>query len=160
MARAVSSPPQPRTGYSALRRGRVSESRQVYLITTVLRDRARVFADPLAAQCAATCFNDARVIGVSRLLAWVLMPDHAHLLLELGDEELSTCVARIKSATARRINARLYTNGPVWQCGFHDHALRPEEHLETVARYVINNPVRASLVQRVEEYPWWNSIWR
>jgi len=47
----------------------------------------------------------------------------------------------------------------VWQDGFHDHALRREEDLKEVARYIIANPVRAGLVTRVGDYPLWDACW-
>jgi len=47
----------------------------------------------------------------------------------------------------------------VWQPGFHDHALRKEEDVRAVARYVVANPLRAGLVQRIGDYPHWNAIW-
>jgi len=48
---------------------------------------------------------------------------------------------------------------PVWQRGFHDHAVRREEDLQALARYVVANPVRAGLVQRTGLYPHWDAIW-
>ena len=42
---------------------------------------------------------------------------------------------------------------------FHDHALRANEDLRQAARYVIANPIRAGLVRRVGDYPFWNAIW-
>ena len=46
-----------------------------------------------------------------------------------------------------------------WQSGFHDHALRTEEDVRNVARYVIANPQRAGLVEHVSDYPWWDARW-
>jgi REP element-mobilizing transposase RayT len=48
---------------------------------------------------------------------------------------------------------------PVWQNGFHDHALRQEEDLAEVARYIVANPLRAGLVERLGDYPHWHAIW-
>ena len=51
---------------------------------------------------------------------------------------------------------------PVWQKGYHDHGLRDDEDYGARVRYVLQNPLRAGLVQRVEDYPyvilpdWWN----
>ena len=47
----------------------------------------------------------------------------------------------------------------LWQTGFHDHALRREEDLAATARYLIANPLRAGLVQRVGDYPFWDAVW-
>jgi putative transposase len=148
-------------GSNALRRGRVSLQSQVYLLTTTVRRRQRVFEHAAAATSACACFDNERLLGTNRMLAWVLMPDHLHFLLELGhDEDLEQCVSRLKSASARQANMCLGRSGALWSAGFHDHALRREETVPVVARYVIENPVRAGLVERVEDYPYWNSIWR
>jgi hypothetical protein len=49
--------------------------------------------------------------------------------------------------------------GPVWQPGYHDHALRREEDLVTVSRYLVANPLRAGLVAYIGNYPLWDAIW-
>ena len=48
---------------------------------------------------------------------------------------------------------------PVWQRGFYDHAIRREENLRNVARYIVANPLRAGLVQQIGDYPLWDAIW-
>jgi len=42
---------------------------------------------------------------------------------------------------------------------FHYHALRNEESIKAAARYIIANPLRAGLVQRIEDYPLWDALW-
>jgi hypothetical protein len=48
---------------------------------------------------------------------------------------------------------------PVWQRGYHDHAVRREEDIKSLARYVIANPVRAGLTHSVGSYPHWDAAW-
>lgn len=48
---------------------------------------------------------------------------------------------------------------PLWQDGYHDHALRKEEDLQQVARYIVANPLRAKLVADIGDYPLWDAIW-
>ena len=94
------------------------------------------------------------------MLAWVLMPDHAHWLIELSEHDtLGAVVNRIKSASARHANRVLGRVGPLWSAAFHDHALRAEDDLPDIARYVVANPLRAGLVKRLDDYPFWNAIW-
>ncbi|MOA38930.1 Transposase IS200 like protein [compost metagenome] len=94
------------------------------------------------------------------MLAWVLMPDHVHWVLRLGiGEQLASSVGRLKSASSRRVNACQGRQGPLWAGAFHDHALRREDDLRAIARYVVANPLRAGLVRRVGDYPFWNAIW-
>ncbi|OGT03375.1 MAG: transposase [Gallionellales bacterium RIFCSPLOWO2_12_FULL_59_22] len=147
-------------GHSALRKGRVSIANGVYLVTTTTLDRQKLFADFGAGCAASLCFEDARLLGDANMLAWVLMPDHAHWLLQLGEQdELSTVVNRLKSASSRHINRALGKTGTVWAKAFHDHGLRSEDDLQAVARYVVANPLRAGLVARIGDYPFWNAVW-
>lgn len=148
------------SGHRALRRGRVSLPGYVYLVTAATRDRHPVFRDFVAGCAAARSFMDPRVLGDASPLAWVLMPDHAHWLIRLGDgDDLAVVVKRLKSVSARNVNRSLHRNGPLWAPAFHDHALRGDEDLRHSARYVIANPVRAGLVEHVGSYPFWDAIW-
>lgn len=94
------------------------------------------------------------------MLAWVLMPDHAHWLLQLGEVEgLKALVSRRKGASACQVNAALGRRGAVWQKGFYDRALRCDEDMQVVARYIIANPLRSGLVERIGDYPYWDAVW-
>jgi REP element-mobilizing transposase RayT len=140
-----------------LRKGRRSISNQVYLITTTTARREPFFADWRSGRLVVATL---RSEGRARTLSFVVMPDHLHWLMELGEgADLSGVVQGLKSVSSRRINASLGSRGSVWQPGFHDHALRSEEDLVGVARYVVANPVRAGLVRSVREYPLWDAIW-
>lgn len=48
---------------------------------------------------------------------------------------------------------------PVWARAFHDHAVRRDEDLTALARYVVANPVRAGLAEDVLGYSWWDAEW-
>ncbi|MGH8148110.1 MAG: REP-associated tyrosine transposase [Rhodanobacteraceae bacterium] len=143
-----------------MRRGRVSLPHHCYLVTAATMDRQGFFCDFIAGCAAARCFEDPRILAGTSMLSWVLMPDHAHWLLQLGEGgNLSATVNQIKSASARCVNRVLGRSGPLWERAFHDHTLRAEDDLSSTARYVIANPVRAGLVRKVGDYPFWNAIW-
>lgn len=150
----------PTKGYRALRKGRVSISGQLYLITFVTRGRQPIFRDfRLASVAACTLESDAFWLS-SNVFCWVLMPDHWHGLVQLDDGRiLSRCVNRAKTASALRVNKVRGTKGPVWQPGFHDHAVRRHEDLKQLARYVVANPLRAGLVSDIRQYPFWDAVW-
>ncbi|QMV64557.1 transposase [Pseudomonas berkeleyensis] len=143
----------------ALRRGRYSESGRVYLLTAVLHGREALLQDFALGRLLVAELREAHEIGLVHSLAWVVMPDHLHWLVQLERTTLDELMRRIKGRSARRINQRLSRYGPLWQHGFHDRALRQEEDLRAVARYVIANPVRAGLVKRVADYPLWDAVW-
>jgi putative transposase len=156
------SPPLPpeRPGHRALRRGRVSLANHAYLVTSATIGRQCFFADFHAGCAAARYFEKSALLGDARMLAWVLMPDHAHWLVQLGEHDpLCLVVNRIKSGSARFANRVLARKGALWEPAYHDHGLRREEDLRGVARYMIANPLRAGLVRRLGDYPFWNAIW-
>ena len=136
-----------------LRKGRYSGTGQIYLVTTATHDRAPVFSQLAAARLLINTIREDAKRGSHTTLAFVVMPDHLHWLLHLHQASLPTLVGRVKSITARRLGGR------IWQSSFHDRALRHEEDLVTLARYVVANPLRAGLVERIGDYPHWDSIW-
>jgi REP element-mobilizing transposase RayT len=147
-------------GYAALRKGRISLGNTAYLITATTENREPFFTHFPAACSAAWCFEDSSLLSASHMLAWVLMPDHTHWLLQLGGKDtLGEVIGRLKSASSRRANRVLGRTGPLWSKAFHDHALREEEDLQAVARYIVANPLRAGLVSRIGDYPFWNAVW-
>lgn len=119
-----------------------------------------MFADFDCACLAAQAMADKRHWLGAEILCWVLMPDHWHGIIELpGNINLSRCVNRVKSESAYRCNRIMARRGRLWQKAFHDHALRAEEDLKRIARYVVANPVRAGLVRSVHHYPFWDAVW-
>ncbi|KJK02019.1 transposase [Pseudomonas sp. 21] len=147
-------------GRVALRKGRVALPHAIYLITTTTLRRQPIFTHFAAGCAAARCFEDRALLHGCSMLAWVLMPDHAHWLLQLGTEpNLEATVNRLKSASARLANRATGRRGALWTAGFHDRALRHEDDLRKAARYLVANPLRAGLATRVGDYPFWNAIW-
>jgi len=152
--------PDYKPGHAALRKGRVSIPNGIYLVTATTIECAKIFENFNAACAAARCFEDRAVLKDAAMLAWVLMPDHAHWLIELSEHDvLGTVVNRIKSASARHANRVLDREGALWSAAYHDHALRAEDDLPDTARYVVANPLRAGLVKSLGDYPFWNAIW-
>jgi putative transposase len=146
-------------GHQALRRGRCSLRGQVYLVTFATRDRVPVFAAAGVACVAAPLIADSVSVTDARVLAWVLMPDHWHGMVELGDTTLACAVRRMKGASARRLRLAFPHLGPVWAPAYHERALRRDEDLLAAARYVVANPVRGGLVRSVRDYPFWDAVW-
>ena len=89
------------------------------------------------------------------LHAFVLMPDHFHVLLTPGVKiTLERVVQYIKGGSARRIREKLNYRFPVWQRGFIDHCVRDAQDYEAHLRYIEQNPVKRRLVSFVGEYVW------
>ena len=66
---------------------------------------------------------------------------------------------RVKSRSAIAVNRATLGESALWQRGYHDHALRKDEDIKDVARYIVANPVRAGLVARVGDYSLWDTVW-
>jgi REP element-mobilizing transposase RayT len=90
-----------------------------------------------------------------RLYGYCLMPDHLHVLLSPAGScvPLSRWLREFKSFTTNRYTKS--TRQPVlWQRSAHDHVCRKAETAETVLRYIVENPVRAGLVKRWQDWLW------
>lgn len=148
------------SGHRALRRGRVSIPGQTYLVTFTTHQRAQIFKERRNAVLMARSLHELKIWRDTELLAWTLMPDHLHLLITLSHAEtLQGVVQKVKSNTARELKSSDLSLGQVWASAFHDRALRQDEHIRDVARYMVLNPVRAGLVARVGDYSYWNAVW-
>jgi REP element-mobilizing transposase RayT len=147
--------------YDDLRKGRYSEQQRAYFVTTVLAKRERrYFADFFCARCVVAEMRALHDDEAVCSLAWVIMPDHVHWLFQLGEYmDLSAAIKRFKACSARRVNGYLHRQGALWQKSFYDHALRKDEDVRGVARYIVSNPLRAGLVKHVGDYPLWDAIW-
>ncbi|MFJ4197560.1 REP-associated tyrosine transposase [Pseudomonas sp. NPDC089534] len=142
-----------------LRTGRYAEPNRIYLLTANTLDREPVFADFALGRLVVQQFRRAQKIGAASSLAWVVMPDHFHWLVELENCSLRRLMRETKSLATREVNLSSGRNGSLWQQGYHDRALRREEDLVKVARYVVANPLRARLVEKLGDYPLWDAIW-
>jgi REP element-mobilizing transposase RayT len=157
-------PRNPYTGsimsYDNLRTGRCSIAGQFYMVTIVTAGRHPWFVDFSLARCVIAEMRHAHAGGLIDSLAWVLMPDHLHWLFQLGDAgSLARVMQSFKGRSARAINLLDARQRTIWQRGYHDHALRADEDVRGVARYLAANPVRAGLVEQVGEYSHWDAVW-
>ena len=93
-----------------------------------------------------------------RLLAWVVMPNHVHALIEtLPGFALSDVVQSWKSFTAKKANRVLMRTGRFWMEDYFDRYVRDEIHLSAAISYIERNPVDAGLVRRAQEWSWSSS---
>lgn len=142
-----------------LRTGRYPEPGRSYLLTTVVQDRNPLFSDWRLGRLLVQELRRAEDESLVVSLAWVVMPDHLHWLIELIDGSLETLMRRVKSRSTLAINAANGRSGQLWQRGYHDHAVRREEDFKALARYVVANPLRVGLVGHIGDYPLWDAIW-
>jgi putative transposase len=94
------------------------------------------------------------------VLAYCVMPDHVHLLVSgtSHDADLRRFAKRAKQSSGQ-IHRRRFSEA-LWQEGYYDHVVRPEEDLSGIARYIIENPLHAGLVDSPLDYPFVGSdLW-
>jgi REP element-mobilizing transposase RayT len=129
-----------------LRKGRVSSAGLMYSITIVTRNGIPVFSELRVARALIQVLREHQELNRAQTHAFVVMPDHLHWLMQLsGSQDLSSVVRSVKAINSRRIGMA------VWQKGYYDHAVRYDEDLRVIVRYIIANPVRAGLVESVGE---------
>ena len=146
-------------GHRSLRLGRFSQENGIYLITSRTWQRSQVFAEWPLAHAAIQAFTHKETLKDAQLLCWVLMPDHVHWLIQLGHErDLSSLIGTMKSSSARAVRKAGYKKYG-WRSGYYDRAIRCEEQIKTAARYIVANPLRANLVDRVGNYPFWDAVY-
>jgi REP element-mobilizing transposase RayT len=126
---------------------------QRYFLTTCTAFRRQLFVDPpLVAAVVEQMMHNAERFEFA-VLAYVLMPDHVHVLVEADSErsDFPAFVKRFKQTTG--FAYRRDTGQPLWQHGYHERVLRNDEATETVVRYILENPIRARLSAELGEYP-------
>ncbi|MBT2340504.1 MULTISPECIES: REP-associated tyrosine transposase [Pseudomonas] len=142
-----------------LRIGRYGELNRIYLLTTNTVGREPVVQSFALGRLVVDQFRKAEDQGFANSLAWVVMPEHFHWLIELREGSLGSLMQRTKSLSTKAVNLSLDRKINLWQKGFHDRALRREDDMVKLARYVVANPLRAGLVKRLGDYPLWDAIW-
>jgi REP element-mobilizing transposase RayT len=151
-------PPRNRRTYAASHAVRLADcnySANIDVHVTICAANGRPFSD--ATTAAMVCENVdfyAKKLGY-RLYGYCLMPDHLHVLLSPGASGLAVgrWLREFKSFTTRSYQ-KLAGPPVLWQRSAHDHVCRIAETAETVLVYIINNPVRAGLVERYDDWPW------
>ena len=89
-----------------------------------------------------------------RLLAFTIMPNHAHVLMQqVKGHSLPVVVRNWKGRSAREINLLRSRSEPVWQLDYFDRYIRDEKHFTDVVAYILMNPVKAGLVPEPEDWP-------
>ena len=118
----------------------------VHVILTTYR-RYSLFRDARNAEPVFRCFAEHE-----RTLALALMPDHLHWLLA-DASGLPDVMRRVKSFTTREVR-RATGVGRIWQRSYFDAVIRDAALCGRVARYIVENPVRAGLCGEGRTYPW------
>ena len=94
-----------------------------------------------------------------RLSSWVVMPNHVHsLLTRFENYTLSDIMQSFKSITSHRANKIMRQSGQFWMLEYFDRYIRNAKHYKKTVEYIENNPVKAGLCAKPEDYPF-SSAW-
>ena len=128
-----------------------------YFVTVCTRDRKPLFLEPLHARNVSAQVPRFFVRYGFEVIAYCLMPDHLHLLLEgtSPTANFREAMRQWKQQTAQIWKAR--TGQRLWQSGYYERVLRENDDTRAVVGYLLQNPVRAGLVRTAEEWPWTSS---
>jgi REP element-mobilizing transposase RayT len=114
----------------------------------------RWLALPEVAEAIVNVMLDGGASGQYELGAWVLMPNHVHVVLR-PQAGLAQAVGRIKARSAGAANRLLKRTGErFWARDYFDRWIRDRVEEERVTRYIEWNPVRAGLCEVPEEWTW------
>lgn len=123
-----------------------------YFVTCCCFDRQRLFLTPAIVECVQTEFLRTADERAFTSLVAVFMPDHFHALVEgtTDDADFKQFMKLMRMKTAFAVASGYRRR--LWQDGYFEHVLRDEETTPAVVAYIVANPVRAGLVDCVDEY--------
>ena len=122
-------------------------------------ERAQVFTKPNAVQTCLSAMEHAATRYEAKVFAYCFMPDHLHLLAATpSDVNFVGFIQYFNQLSAYRLSHPSRTARRLWQARFYDHALRLDDDIVTVARYIFDNPVRAGMVADATDYPYSGSL--
>jgi putative transposase len=120
-----------------------------FFVTSGTYNRRRLFQVSTNAELLIETLQHYRAEGRYKLHAFVVMPDHIHLLLTPQVITLERAIGLIKGGFSHRLAPKL----PIWQRSFTDHRVRDADDFIIRRNYIHQNPVRANLVTSPELYP-------
>jgi putative transposase len=123
----------------------------MHFVTAALDGRRPVFHTSRLAELFIETLLQLRARGRFKLHAYLVLPDHVHLLMTPLVSPLTATVTQIKTAFANRADELQY---PVWEQGFTSHPIPSLAALENLRTYLHQAPVNAGLVTSPELYPY------
>ncbi len=158
---------------------RISRETPCYYLTSVAKDRLPVFRTDVIKQIVCNALNEARISGRIRIFAYVVMPDHIHLITD-GARRIADVLRYTNGIVAKRIldhlkegdfesslaKLRVQQKGrnhkySVWEHHSNAFTIFGEDTMMQKVNYIHQNPVRAALIERPEDYRFSSArLWR
>jgi putative transposase len=125
-------------------------SRRIFFVTATTYERRPIFQISRVAELFIETLLHYRTHGHYKLHAFLVMPDHVHLLLTPHSIDLDRAISLIQSGFARRLASK----HTLWEPGFTAHPVNNQRDLDTLRTYIHQTPVRANLTTTPELYPY------
>src|SRR3989338_5966510 len=141
---------------------RIDVGGEVYHVINRANGRHTIFRDKEDYQLFESLLADAKELTGMRILAYTIMPNHWHLLLEpRKDGDLALFMHWLSTTHTRRVHVRTKTvgGGHLYQGRYKSFIVDSDQYLLTLIKYIERNPVRAKLVRSCENWQW-GSAWR
>jgi len=125
----------------------------IYFTTSLTKGKRKVFSDPGAALEVISQIYRLRENGNMNLLAFVVMPEHLHLLCQPLDKDISLLMRHIKRNSSYNLCRAMALQPPLWVKRFHDEVVEDREGVLETIEYIHYNPVKRGLVNEPENFP-------
>lgn len=136
------------------RRARVKSRSGIYHIMWRGANRQEIFHDDEDCKSLLDILHKYRLKTKMRIYGWCLMNNHIHLLIREGNEDLAITMKRIGVSFVSYYNWKYETSGHLFQDRFKSENVENDQYLLTVIRYIHQNPLKAKMVKRVDEWRW------
>ncbi len=141
---------------------RVDIGNEIYHVINRAVGRTQIFNKAKDYQLFEDLLLDAKEEFNMRILAYVMMPNHWHLLLRpREDGDLGIFMHRLTNKHTRQVHVQTKTigHGPLYQGRYKSFLVDTDNYYFTLIKYIERNPVRAKLVNKCEDWKW-GSAWR
>jgi len=150
---SIASAPVPRIG-----KRRVRLPGRAYRITWMTARRRPHFERLEAARAVVAAMRAQEARGLVRSMAWVLMPDHLHWLVQLEGEETVDAVLDALRSACEGVEGTA-DGAPLWADDYSVQPLSARDDIREISRDIVANPLRWGLAASLAEYPHWDAIW-
>ncbi|NMD42744.1 MAG: transposase [Firmicutes bacterium] len=136
------------------RKNRIISSSKIYHIVSRGNEKKPIFLDTGDYNHFINILGKKQGDKLFAIYAYCLMPNHYHLLLNEGENRISSIMSAINTTYAIYFNKKYNRVGHLFQGRFKSEAIEDESYFLTATRYIHNNPVSANLVDDIAQYPW------
>jgi putative transposase len=133
----------------------ILSSSRVFFVTTKTSMGQRILQSERSAMLLIDVLRSNVAAGKFQLHEFVIMPDHLQLLMTLPvDMSIEKAMQLIKGGFSYRLKKEFGYQGEVWQRGFSEARITDGQSFMQHCEYIIQNPVKAGLVETGEQYPY------